>query len=161
MPCGRPCGQRRSPCAALALCPECSPRVRCHDLAGDPAGKGVRPALLSPFAPNVRPVFVATTLRETLRAKAFAPCSLPRPCGEKRCRSVKNAKGFAGLQPATLLRVSLLISHGFADTKAVFASLTHCFSCAYVIIIFACIIFRLRGYILSPRCRKIINIMDK
>ena len=143
MPCGRPCGQRRSPCAALALCPECSPRVRCHDLAGDPAGKGVRPALLSPFA------------------RMFAPCSLPRPCGAKRCRSVKNAKGFAGLQPATLLRVSLLISHGFADTKAVFASLTHCLSCAYVIIIFACIIFRLRGYILSPRCRKIINIMDK
>ena len=32
-PCGRPCGQRRSPCAALALCP------------------------------NVRPVLVATTLR--------------------------------------------------------------------------------------------------
>ena len=63
MPCGRPCGQRRSHCAALALCPECSPRVRCHDLAGDPAGKGVRTALLSPFAPNVRPVFVATTLR--------------------------------------------------------------------------------------------------
>ena len=120
-PCGDLTGQAHSHYAAHALCPECSLRVRCYDLAKDLTGKGVRPALLSPFA------------------RMFAPCSLLRPCerpyGQRRspcaalalCPNVRpllaaanlakikavslgqKCNGLAGLQPAALLHGSLHI----------------------------------------------------
>ena len=93
-----------------------------NNLAETLRDKRIRPALLMPFAPNVRPVFVATTLRKTLRGKRIRPTLLMpfapnvRPLlaaanlAETKAVSLgQKCNGLAGLQPAALLHGSLHI----------------------------------------------------